>query len=136
MVQQKRAHVVVDRKEESLARARAAIRRASSGKMTVVNNSTSHYQEDRFVPSGPVYRNPRAFHQLRFLHSLSVSLSLVDFFMERGQMDASSCSYSLISTHHFSNQRLKNKRKNCSERPITTIFIWISRKVLSVIKLS
>ncbi|GAB2300290.1 hypothetical protein Dimus_034326 [Dionaea muscipula] len=43
--------------EESLARARAAIREAArTGKFTSQNNET-------FIPLGPLYRHPQAFHQ-------------------------------------------------------------------------
>ncbi|OVA06635.1 hypothetical protein BVC80_6941g2 [Macleaya cordata] len=49
----------LDRVEDGLARARAAIRKAVR-----TRNYTSHREED-FIPTGSIYRNPYAFHQLR-----------------------------------------------------------------------
>ncbi|OIT02334.1 PREDICTED: probable glycosyltransferase At3g42180 [Nicotiana attenuata] len=48
----------VEKIEEDLARARAAIRRAIRSK-----NYTSYKEDQRFIPSGSIYRNSYAFHQ-------------------------------------------------------------------------
>lgn len=44
--------------EEKLGRARAAIREASR-----VQNLTSTHDDPDYVPRGPIYRNPNAFHR-------------------------------------------------------------------------
>lgn len=53
----------VEKIEEDLARARAAIRRAIRSK-----NYTSYKEDERFIPSGSMYRNSYAFHQLSFVY--------------------------------------------------------------------
>ncbi|KAL8162015.1 hypothetical protein V2J09_013504 [Rumex salicifolius] len=49
------------RLEEGLARARRAIREAAWNRTYAID------EEESFIPKGPVYRNPFAFHQLRFV---------------------------------------------------------------------
>ncbi|KAL4017404.1 hypothetical protein IC575_020956 [Cucumis melo] len=44
--------------EEKLGRARAAIRKASQ-----LHNLTSIHHDPDYVPTGPIYRNPNAFHR-------------------------------------------------------------------------
>lgn len=62
--------------EEELARARAAIREA-----ILTKNCTSD-REEIYVPSGSIYKNPYAFHQLSFLFFLSFFLySIQDWYI-------------------------------------------------------
>ncbi|EXB80726.1 putative glycosyltransferase [Morus notabilis] len=53
----KRNNVEEERIEEGLARARAAIKEAAR------TRTYTSYKEERFIPRGPVYHNPYAFHQ-------------------------------------------------------------------------
>ncbi|VVA37170.1 PREDICTED: probable glycosyltransferase [Prunus dulcis] len=48
----------LDRLEASLGRARSSIREAAK-----VRNKTSTHQDPDYVPRGPIYRNPNAFHR-------------------------------------------------------------------------
>ncbi|TMW83972.1 hypothetical protein EJD97_000330, partial [Solanum chilense] len=52
----------VEKIEEDLGRARAAIRRAIRSR-----NYTSYKEDQNFIPSGSIYRNSFAFHQLSFI---------------------------------------------------------------------
>ncbi|KAG5570576.1 hypothetical protein H5410_060342 [Solanum commersonii] len=51
----------VEKIEEDLGRARAAIWRAIRSR-----NYTSYKEDQNFIPSGSIYRNSYAFHQLSF----------------------------------------------------------------------
>lgn len=59
--------------EEKLGRARAAIREAGQ-----VHNLTSMHDDPDYVPRGPIYRNPNAFHRYYLLVKLP-SFSLFGF---------------------------------------------------------
>ncbi|XP_068312781.1 probable glycosyltransferase At5g03795 [Pyrus communis] len=48
----------LDKVEASLGRARSSIRQAA-----LVRNKTSTHQDPDYVPLGPIYRNPNAFHR-------------------------------------------------------------------------
>ncbi|CAN6540472.1 unnamed protein product [Malus baccata var. baccata] len=48
----------LDKVEASLGRARSSIREAA-----LVRNKTSTHQDPDYVPRGPIYRNPNAFHR-------------------------------------------------------------------------
>uniref|UniRef100_A0A3Q7J5G3 Uncharacterized protein n=1 Tax=Solanum lycopersicum TaxID=4081 RepID=A0A3Q7J5G3_SOLLC len=60
----------VEKIEEDLGRARAAIWRAIRSR-----NYTSYKEDQNFIPSGSIYRNSFAFHQLSF-----IQLCIVNFF--------------------------------------------------------
>lgn len=63
----------IETMEEGLARARAAIRKA-----TRMRNYTS-YKKESFVPRGSIYINPYAFHQLS--SSIAMIYNLDSFFV-------------------------------------------------------
>lgn len=56
--------------EEKLGRARAAIREAGR-----VHNLTSIYDDPDYVPTGPIYRNPNAFHRYKGYITILIPIS-------------------------------------------------------------
>lgn len=60
-----------EKREESLARARAAIKKAAR------TRTYTSYKEESYVPRGSVYINPYAFHQLRFVSCNFLSLDFL-----------------------------------------------------------
>lgn len=59
--QQRKKSCSVEEIEEDLGRARSAIWRAIRSK-----NYTCYKEDQNFIPSGSIYRNSYAFHQLSF----------------------------------------------------------------------
>lgn len=54
----KRSNNKLERVEATLARVRSSIKEAA-----LIKNLTSIHQDPDYVPQGPIYRNPNAFHR-------------------------------------------------------------------------
>ena len=72
-----------EKREESLAKARVAIRKAGRSR------DYTPYKNESFFPRGPVYRNPYAFYQLSFFFSFFLFFFFLRFLLLEKKIEIS-----------------------------------------------